>query len=228
MNKTKKNTARKSIALLMMLLMLLVLAAGCGGKADAQGTPSGAVEKCLQAIKDGDESALKECYAGDASDLTNIADTGGVSSYESMGIDEETTKELRDKLMEFDYETGKEAVDGDQGTVDTTIKTYNVGSLLSSWFKDYMAWVTSEAMTGEYQQDELTQKGVDMFMEAFKDIKKDYKKTVEIPVEKKDGKWMVSDISNNEEVIDALTGGAVSGAKEMLSGVSDVLGDDGE
>ena len=214
-------------ALIVSLILILVLTASCaGGQKQAADTPSGAVDTFFEAAKKGDREAIKEVYAGDPKTVTDITEEMGESSYKELGISEENVKEMQEKLLDFDYEVGEENVEGEKGTVKVKIKTYNTGAVFKKWLSEFMGWAMANAMSG-MSQEELSKKGVEMFNDEFKNVKKDYSETVNVDVEKVDGKWKVSELNEESDILNALTGGMVDELKQLSENFSGLMENSG-
>lgn len=204
---------KKVITVILCLAMVLGLCA-CGAQ-----SPTDATNEFMKAIKEKDADALKTVYADGAIDLMKEA-----KQSDSSGVNDELAKiynkELEEKLFDFDYDVSNEKVDEDKATVDVKIKTYGFGKAYVDLMEEYIEQLYKLAMDGK-TDDEINKEAAEMLSAKLKDMKKDYEKTVTLPLSKKDDKWVVDSIKTNIDFYDVLTGGMLDSLKSLGNSFDD-------
>ncbi len=176
----------KKIAVLLLALIMCFTFAACSSP-----SPSDALKADLEDAKSSPDEI--------------IGDMG------SDGFGEEATEALVNKVLEFDYELGKETIDGDTATVEATITTYPFGEMFSNLLISFMGQAMSDpTMTEETMMDTLDQ----LLMDALDSAEKTYKSTVTVTLINDGQAWVVQE---SDELSNALTGGMLDFADSASS-----------
>ena len=197
---------KKIIALILSLTLCFSLT-GCGSP-----SPTKVTTTFLEAVKAQDAASVEKVYLGDPDDVNASGEI--VDEEESKEVETETEQKLfttlEEKLFSFDYEVSNEVIDGDKATVDVTITTYDMGMATTSALGEYMSQAIGLAFAGasEEQMENLSMK---LFLDKISALtEKDYTKTVKVHLEKVDDEWRLSKFSDDEPIVDALSGGMQS------------------
>ena len=177
----------------------------------AENSPTEAADNFIKALKARDNEALKKYYEGDVGDLTLIE-----------GDDEPALSDMinsmLDKIMDFDYTISNEKIDGTDATVDVSIKTYDLGGILKDIIENLGSDIFALSLSG-LSQEELESEVNELigikFKEIISSVKKDYSVTVPLKLVLKDGKWLVKDVSDSSDFMNALSGGLMDFADSL-------------
>ena len=122
--------------------------------------------------------------------------------------DNEAINTFYKNVMDFEYKIVEEKVDGDKAAVTVEITTYPFGEKL----EDAIVEAFDLALSGVEDEEVIATK---MF-EKLNDVSdKTYSKKLDISCVKKDGKWNVENLEENEELTDALLGGMVTVSQNL-------------
>lgn len=132
-------------------------------------------------------------------------------------MDKLFNEQLLPKMLDFEYEISNEKIDGDKATVDVNIKTYRLGDTISSFFGEYMSKAFALAFL-DVSEDRLNALAVSILSGKIADFKeKTFEKTVTLQMSKKDGKWIVNEIEEGGDFIDAISGDLASSFENLES-----------
>ena len=173
--------------LVLLLTLCLVLLTAC-----APATPTAALKADLESAKSSPEEIMGEIEEG--------------------GFGTEATEALINKVLEFEYELGEEAIDGDKATVETTITTYPFGQIFTDTVTKFISQAFANA--GNMTDEELSSLMDKILTEELANAEKTYTSTIKIELAKDGDNWVVQE---NEEMSNALTGGLIDFAKQMSS-----------
>ena len=174
----------KKVLILLLTLSLIMLTA-CGAP-----SPSDVLKADLENAKSSPEEILGEI--------------------EETGFGEKAMGQLIEKVLEFDYELGKETIDGDTATVETTITTYPFGQIFTNVVTNFITQAFANA--GNLSDEDMAKLMDDLLLDELEKAEKTYKKTVSIQLKLEEDKWVVQE---TKEMSDALTGGMLSFADNM-------------
>lgn len=201
---TKKNL--RIVLVLALAALMAMMMAGCGKK---EATPSQTADRFLKALKTQDQETLKKVYANGSVDLKKEL-KGEKDDSSADEIDDKTVKLLIDKLLDYDYQISDEKIDGDKATVKVKITTYSFGDSFQGFVKDYMNQGMSLAISGA-SNDKLSNLANTLLQKHLKKLtKKDYEKTVTLSLKKKDGRWIVRELDEDSDFVDAVCGGMIT------------------
>ena len=209
----------KRIAVITLVLALLACMCSC----KKIPTPTETASTFLTAVKAQDKETLATVYSEDSVDLLDAASDKASSddaenqedAEASEGLTKVYEEQMKPKILDFDYEISNEQIDGDKATVDVKITTYKLGDAFTAFIGDYM----SEALVLAFSnasEEELDSMASTILSGKLADLsEKEYEKTVSMSLTMKDDKWIVDKISDNDDLVDALTGGLVTAFSNM-------------
>lgn len=194
---------KKRILSIVLALGLVFSLCACGGP-----TPTDTVDTFLSSMKAQDAETLNGVYSDDDFDFITDMDM------ESDGSQPETDKVLNEKLLpmllEFDYTLSNEQIKEDKATVDVTITTYNFGAAMTTFFSSYMTQAFA-LIFDDNAESKLDGIGANLLTaELDKLAEKNCEKTATISLTATDEGWVIDEIDDEGELMDALTGGMVS------------------
>ena len=214
---------RKLLAITAIMVMIAVLS-GCGPKIP---TPTETTDSFLQALKSQDAEAIASVYDGTDVDLLEAASDSAEDN--ETDVDSETTdtgleavyeEQMLPKMLDFDYELSNEQIDGDKATVDVKITTYRIGDAFTAFFSDYISQAFMLAFSDASEED-LDALATTILSGKLADLsEKTYEKTATLSLSMKDDKWVVDNIEDSDELLDAITGGLVTSMKTMTDAFS--------
>ena len=214
---------RKLLVITAIMVMIAVLS-GCGPKIP---TPTETTDSFLQALKSQDAEAIAGVYDGTDVDLLEAASDSAEDN--ETDVDSETTdtgleavyeEQMLPKMLDFDYELSNEQIDGDKATVDVKITTYRIGDAFTAFFSDYISQAFMLAFSDASEED-LDALATTILAGKLADLsEKTYEKTATLSLSMKDDKWVVDNIEDSDEFLDAITGGLVTSMKTMTDAFS--------
>ena len=148
--------------------------------------------------------SIKESFLTNKEDEN--ANSDGIAAVEEM-------------LGDYQTELSNEVIDGDSATVDVTVKTYDMGNLISEYITDSISKALELSLEDEdadYESAiaEILQEKID----NCKANGKTYTQTITITLHKEDGAWTVDE---SDTLDDALSGGINAAMEEINSTISD-------
>ena len=214
---------RKLLVITAIMVMIAVLS-GCGPKIP---TPTETTDSFLQALKSQDAEAIAGVYDGTDVDLLEAAsdsaednETDGDSETTDTGLEAAYEEQMLPKMLDFDYELSNEQIDGDKATVDVKITTYRIGDAFTAFFSDYISQAFMLAFSDASEED-LDALATTILSGKLADLsEKTYEKTATLSLSMKDDKWVVDNIEDSDEFLDAITGGLVTSMKTMTDAFS--------
>ena len=214
---------RKLLVITAIMVMMAVLS-GCGPKIP---TPTETTDSFLQALKSQDAEAIASVYDGTDVDLLEAASDSAEDN--ETDVDSETTdtgleavyeEQMLPKMLDYDYELSNEQIDGDKATVDVKITTYRIGDAFTAFFSDYISQAFMLAFSDASEED-LDALATTILSGKLADLsEKTYEKTATLSLSMKDDKWVVDNIEDSDEFLDAITGGLVTSMKTMTDAFS--------
>lgn len=196
------------IALCALCMALLSVLVGCGSTQ----TPTQAADTFMQSLKSSNNNVTS---VQDIFGSTNVTGEEGNDL-----VDTQVEDLIVQKLLDFDYTIGNESINGDTATVQVTIKTYNLGDAFTSFFTDYMQQALVMAFAGG-TQEQIEELGLQILEEKVNSMPKDYESTIPLNFDKVNGEWQVEDINDQENFVNALTGGYLTALEELTSSMSE-------
>ena len=211
--KQRRFKMKKILSVLLIIVLALSLSS-CGSAApeDDNGmTPTDTMDAFLRALKARDFDTLQEYYEGEIGDL-DLLEEGDDSALSGM-IDG-----LVDRILDFEYSLDNETIKGNDATVDVYFKTYDLGKIMQDLIQSMMTDAATLALPN-LDQDELEAEinaiMSEKFDEAMKTAEKDKAIKITMNLIKKDGRWLVKDVTDREDFMNALSGGLMELANSL-------------
>lgn len=185
---------KKLIALFTAFLVTISLT-GCGGP-----SPTDVSTTFLDGIKEFNPETIASVYA----------DAGKTDDVELDKEDQEMLDRLKqepfNKMLTFDYKLSNEQIKDDKATVDVAITTYDLAKPYENFMKKF--FLAAFSMDEDISDEEMTEKMFTLLADELKPLtEKNYTKTATIDLVRVDDQWKITDIDDNEDLINALTGG---------------------
>ena len=185
---------KKLIALFTAFLVTISLTS-CGGP-----SPTDVSTTFLDGIKEFNPETIASVYA----------DAGKTDDVELDKEDQEMLDRLKqepfNKMLTFDYKLSNEQIKDDKATVDVTITTYDLAKPYENFMKKF--FLAAFSMDEDISDEEMTEKMFTLLADELKPLtEKNYTKTATIDLVRVDDQWKITDIDDNEDLINALTGG---------------------
>ena len=207
---------KKILSLLLITLMIFSIASCGGAQEDVQGpSPTETMDSFLQAIKARDFDTAAQYYEGDIGDLSAIEET---EDPVMSGI----INSLVDKMLDFDYTLSDEKIKNDTATVDVNFTTYDLAKIMNELIVGILTDAPALGLTGMDQEEmeaEIAEILSIQFKEAMDGAAKDTSMTITVNLVKKDGNWLVKDLSSADDFMNALSGGIL----EYANGIEDTI-----
>ena len=207
---------KKIFCIIMVIVMALSLASCGGSAAEPEETapamsPTETVDSFLTAFKAGDFEGAKEFYEGSADDLSMIEEEDDPAL---SGV----IADLTSRILDFDYELSNEVINGETATVDVRFTTIDFGQIMGEVLDSMLSDSVALALSGLSQDEleaEINELVESKFSEILKTAKKDKVSDVTVELVLKDGKWLIKDLSDSEEILDAISGGLIEFAESI-------------
>ena len=210
---------KKYISLLLVFVLIFTFVS-CGSSNSSEGsdlTPTETLDAFIQALKAKDFDTLQKYYEGEIGDLSMLQEEDDSAL---SGI----VEGLMDKILDFEYTLDNEVITEDTATVDLHFKTYDLGKIMQDLITAILSDATALGLAGLDQEEmeaEVNEIMTQKFNEAIENAEKDLDIPVTMDLVKKDGSWVVKDISEKDDFMNALSGGLL----EFTEGLSQMAGE---
>jgi len=214
---------KKHIAIVVAIFAAIIFLAGCSSTP----TPAETADTFLKALKAQDKEAIAGVYVESdvdlleaASDSAEASENGDGSESTATGLEAIYEDQMLPKMLDFDYELSNEQIDGDKATVDVKITTYRIGDAFTAFFSDYISQAFVLAFSNASEED-LDALATTILSGKLADLsEKSYEKTATLSLIMKDDKWIVDNIDESVDFLDAITGGLVTSMQTMSDAFS--------
>ena len=203
-----------------MVVIISISLISCGSSDDIgtdpissedQISPAQTADAFLEAFRDRDTEKLKEYYEGDVADLSMIEEEDDPALSGVINV-------LAEKIFDFDYAIGEEQIDGSSAKVAVTITTYDFAGIMQEIMSDLLSDAVVLGIAGLDQEEmevEINELISGKFSDALASASKDCDISTTMNLVKKDGKWVVKSLSNENSFINALSGGLMDLADSL-------------
>lgn len=194
----------RTISVMVLSICMMISFCACGTP-----SPTETVDTFLTAVKAQDQETINSVYAGKDFDIISSMDE------DEAGGTDAALKDMEAKMLEFDYSLSNEIIKDDKATVDVEIKTYEFGKAMTNAMSAYLEEALVLAFSGasDEQLENIMNDAFKKEIDALKD--KSCKTKATINLVQKDGKWKVSSIDDESEIMNALSGNLVNAIKEI-------------
>ena len=194
---------KKKIAMCCVLVLAIGILSACGGES---ASPTDVANDFLTALQESDEETVNRLYVNDEIEWElELTDEDDLDE-----LERELAESLAEKIVAFEFELSNEVIDGNSATVDVKITAYNLSEMLENWMEAYMESAFEIAMEGA-SEEEIEDLGMVYLEEAFRNVEKDFVATVQLDLVRVDGEWLIDEIDEYGDLVDAISGGLISG-----------------
>ena len=205
------------VIIVAMVFALAFALAGCS----AAPSPTEVTKGALDAMKAQDHETLQTYIAGAPEEFgidalaTGLAGTEGETATEAQKA---FLEKFRKVACDFDYEMGKEAIDGDKATVEVTITSHDMAPVIQDALEEYLTEAFAMAFDGASEEEMA-----DLFAQIFAkkldpDAEKTHVATTTFNLSKVDGEWKMDKLSDDNA--DCILGGLLSTMNSISSSLN--------
>ena len=197
-----KKIIYSSMSILLVCAMSFAMC-GCGS------TPAESAEIFLNAMKQSDAQTMQGVYSGDdaseeINSLLSILDEDDLKNGKE-NLDEENINKLKEMILDFDYTIGDVTEDGNNATVKVSITTYDLESAMENYLIEFVSQGMVLALKGG-NSSKLSKLSNKLLSQELESCEKNLQTDISLPMVKTGGKWKVVDFSDNDTIMNALTG----------------------
>ena len=129
---------------------------------------------------------------------------------------------LTEKILDFEYTLDNEVIEKNAATVDINFKTYDLGKVMEELINGILADASALNLMGLDQEEmeaEIAEILDVQFQKIMQNASKDKTITVTVNLVKKKGVWLLKDLTDKEDFMNALSGGIM----EFANGIEDTI-----
>lgn len=207
----------KIMSVIVLSFCMVISFCACGSP-----SPTDTADSFLSAVKTQDQEMLNSVYDSESFNILDSMGEDGIASNETESEDNVFANEMKDKMLDFDYTLSDEKIDGDKATVQVKITTYEFGKAMTNTISKYFEKALPLAFSGA--SDEELEKIMNDIFKAELDALTEKKYTGEATINliQKDGEWKVSEIDEEDELMNVLTGDLVKAIKDIDESFEDM------
>ena len=173
----------KKLAVILVMMLSTTLLYGCGGS-----TPTDVVNKYFKKVKSGDTDiqqlvAMVEEESGEVSEET----------LEEDSFSEETQKELLEKIKKIEYKVNSETVNGDNATVNVTVKGMDFNIVLGKVMQEAFSFIFAQAFSGDEMSEEESNAYFNELLNKYLDEITYSERTLDVALTKVDKEWKIKE-----------------------------------
>lgn len=195
--------------LLILLTVLFIFCLTACSKTETE-NPGETVVSFLNALQQQNYASAKAYYTENLDNLPNFRN-------KIEAISPAVATELFNKLADFSYTTRKVEIDPndkDKAEVTISIQCYDLSDVFENIILDYLK--TDLEMTFDGAKDEeITQKAEETILKDISNSEKDFRRTITIHLTKTDDAWKLTKLSENKELLNALSGNIMEAIEEI-------------
>ena len=176
-----KNLKKLAVILVMMLSTTLLYA--CGGS-----TPTDVVNEYFKKVKSGDTDIQKL--------VAMVEEESGEVDEEAVEEDsfsEETQKKLLEKVKEIEYKVNSETIDGDNATVNVTVKGMDFNIVLGKVMQEAFSFIFAQAFSGDEMSEEESNAYFNELLNKYLDEITYSERTLDVALTKVDKEWKIKE-----------------------------------
>lgn len=181
-------------------------------------SPSETTGKALDAVKTRNVGELQKYCSGNLLEQATDSLKAAVPNMDTESATQENqavAAKVTEVLADFDYELGTEKIEGDSATVEVTISSHDLKSVLADSVSDYFKSAIGAAFSGA-SQEELSQVFIDTFMRKLDgQTEKNHVAKTSFHLVREGGAWKIDTLT--EDNLDCLTGGLTSVLKGLAN-----------
>ena len=195
---------KKSFFYLLSLIFSLFILCSCSLGTSDQNTPEATIKAFMKALQNQDYSTTETYYAENMDNMANFRNQVEV-------ISPHVATELFNKMSDFTYvinDVTTDSSDSNKAIANVTITAYDLGSSFESTVLDYIKSDIEMTFDGAKSED-IIKSIEDTLVNDIKTANTTFNTTVDIHLTNKDGSWKVDKISDNPELLNALSGNII-------------------
>lgn len=197
---------KKSLLYLIPILILACIFVGCDQSSAhaSSASPQASVDSFLQSIQKQDYSSSKTYYAENLDNMANFKN-------QIEDISPHVANELFNKMADFTYTINNSTIDRNnqqKAIVNVTINAYDLGKSFESTVLDYIKTDLEMTFDGAKSED-IVKETENVIVNEITNSNQTFSTTVDISLTKEKDAWKLDKISENPDLINALSGNII-------------------
>ncbi len=206
----------KKKSLLIFISILLIFCLTSCSKQETE-NPGETVVNFLNALQQQNYASAKAYYSENLDNLPNFKN-------KIEAISPAVANELFNKLADFSYTIKKVEIDPNdknKASVTVSLQCYDLGSAFQNIILDYLK--TDLEMTFDGAKDEeIIQKAEETILADIAKSEKNFRQAIIIALTKEDDVWKLDKISENRELLNALSGNIINTIEEINNDINTI------
>ena len=206
----------KKKSLLIFISILLIFCLTSCSKQETE-NPGETVVNFLNALQQQNYASAKAYYSENLDNLPNFRN-------KIEAISPAVANELFNKLADFSYTIKKVEIDPNdknKASVTVSLQCYDLGSAFQNIILDYLK--TDLEMTFDGAKDEeIIQKAEETILADIAKSEKNFRQAIIIALTKEDDVWKLDKISENRELLNALSGNIINTIEEINNDINTI------
>ncbi|QEH68156.1 DUF4878 domain-containing protein [Cellulosilyticum sp. WCF-2] len=206
----------KKKSLLIFISILLIFCLTSCSKQETE-NPGETVVNFLNALQQQNYASAKAYYSENLDNLPNFRN-------KIEAISPAVANELFNKLADFSYTIKKVEIDPNdknKASVTVSLQCYDLGSAFQNIILDYLK--TDLEMTFDGAKDEeIIQKAEETILADISKSEKNFRQAIIIALTKEDDVWKLDKISENRELLNALSGNIINTIEEINNDINTI------
>lgn len=201
----------KKKALLILICMLLLSCLTSCSKQDTE-NPGETVVNFLNGLQQQNYASVKTYYSENLDNVANFKN-------KIEAISPAVANELFSKLADFSYTIKKVEIDSndqDKAYVTVSLQCYDLGTPFTNIITDYLKTDLEMTFDGA-KNDEIIKKAEETILDDISKSQKTFRRTVVISLAKQDDIWKLNKISENQELLNCLSGNIINTIKNITN-----------
>ncbi len=206
----------KKKSLLIFISILLIFCLTSCSKQETE-NPGETVVNFLNALQQQNYASAKAYYSENLDNLPNFRN-------KIEAISPAVANELFNKLADFSYTIKNVEIDPNdknKASVTVSLQCYDLGSAFQNIILDYLK--TDLEMTFDGAKDEeIIQKAEETILADISKSEKNFRQAIIIALTKEDDVWKLDKISENRELLNALSGNIINTIEEINNDINTI------
>ncbi len=200
----------------LLIFILLIFCLTSCSKQETE-NPGETVVNFLNALQQQNYASAKAYYSENLDNLPNFKN-------KIEAISPAVANELFNKLADFSYTIKKVEIDPNdknKASVTVSLQCYDLGSAFQNIILDYLK--TDLEMTFDGAKDEeIIQKAEETILADISKSEKTFRQAIMIALTKEDDVWKLDKISENRELLNALSGNIINTIEEINNDINTI------
>ncbi|WP_410495188.1 hypothetical protein QTL86_13790 [Cellulosilyticum sp. ST5] len=200
----------------LLIFILLIFCLTSCSKQETE-NPGETVVNFLNALQQQNYASAKAYYSENLDNLPNFKN-------KIEAISPAVANELFNKLADFSYTIKKVEIDPNdknKASVTVSLQCYDLGSAFQNIILDYLK--TDLEMTFDGAKDEeIIQKAEETILADIAKSEKNFRQAIIIALTKEDDVWKLDKISENRELLNALSGNIINTIEEINNDINTI------